>query len=136
MSKRKDQAAVSLGRRGGKARLKTMTPEERSEIAREAAKARWGTPMICPLCHNNDALRFRSELDVGQVPDYYLIRCEHCGDYDAEGSVTGSELKVGARVYAQEKIAALRRKGQRPVVNCKDNGLVVTARESRDRKKR
>jgi general stress protein YciG len=42
----KDQAAVSLGRKGGKARLKTMTPEERSEIARRAGKAsalkRWG----------------------------------------------------------------------------------------------
>ena len=37
---------AELGRRGGKARLKTMTPEERSEIARRAGKAsalkRWG----------------------------------------------------------------------------------------------
>lgn len=41
----KDVAAVELGRRGGKrggrARAENMTPEERSEAARKAAKARW-----------------------------------------------------------------------------------------------
>lgn len=39
MAKRKNPAAVALGRKGGKARLKTMTSEERSEIARKAGKA-------------------------------------------------------------------------------------------------
>jgi hypothetical protein len=39
MAKRKDPAAVALGRKGGKARLTTMTPEERSEHARRAGKA-------------------------------------------------------------------------------------------------
>jgi hypothetical protein len=39
--KRKDPAAVSLGRRGGKARVRNMSPEERSEAARIAAMARW-----------------------------------------------------------------------------------------------
>jgi hypothetical protein len=42
----KDAAAVSLGRRGGlrggKARSDNLSSERRSEIAREAAKARWG----------------------------------------------------------------------------------------------
>jgi hypothetical protein len=42
----KDPAAVSLGRRGGlkggTARAAKMTPERRAEIARKAAKARWG----------------------------------------------------------------------------------------------
>lgn len=37
----KDKAAVSLGRRGGKARAETMTAERRSQIARAAAKKRW-----------------------------------------------------------------------------------------------
>jgi len=41
----KDPAAVELGRRGGKkggkARAARMTPEQRSEAARKAAKARW-----------------------------------------------------------------------------------------------
>lgn len=41
MAKRKDPAAVSLGRRGGKARLKKMTSEERAAVARAAAAARW-----------------------------------------------------------------------------------------------
>lgn len=41
----KDPAAVALGRKGGlkggKARAAKMTPEERSEAARRAAKKRW-----------------------------------------------------------------------------------------------
>ncbi len=45
---RKDPAAVELGRRGGlkggKARAAKLTPEQRSEIARRAAAARWGRP--------------------------------------------------------------------------------------------
>ena len=42
----KDPLAVALGRRGGlkggKARAAKMTPGERSEAARKAARARWG----------------------------------------------------------------------------------------------
>jgi hypothetical protein len=41
----KDPAAVSLGRRGGlkggKARAEKLSPEQRSDIARRAARARW-----------------------------------------------------------------------------------------------
>lgn len=41
----KDPAAVALGRKGGvkggKARAAKLTPEQRSEAARKAAKARW-----------------------------------------------------------------------------------------------
>lgn len=39
----KDKAAQALGRKGGKARAKGMTPERRSEIARKAARSRWDT---------------------------------------------------------------------------------------------
>jgi hypothetical protein len=43
--KRKNPAAVSLGRKGGlkggKARAAALSPEERSEIAKRAAQARW-----------------------------------------------------------------------------------------------
>jgi hypothetical protein len=43
----KNPAAVELGRRGGlkggKARAEKMTPEERSEAARKAARARWSS---------------------------------------------------------------------------------------------
>ena len=38
---KKDEAAVSLGRKGGAARAKGMTPERRAEIARKAAESRW-----------------------------------------------------------------------------------------------
>ena len=41
----KDPAAVSLGRRGGlkggRARAAALTPEQRKEIARKGAAARW-----------------------------------------------------------------------------------------------
>jgi hypothetical protein len=43
--KPKNPAAVALGRlgglKGGKARAKKIAPEQRSDIARRAAKARW-----------------------------------------------------------------------------------------------
>ena len=42
----KDPAAVALGRRGGlkggKARAAALSPEQRAEIARAAARKRWG----------------------------------------------------------------------------------------------
>lgn len=38
----KDKAAAELGRKGGAARAKAMTPERRAEIARKAAAKRWG----------------------------------------------------------------------------------------------
>ena len=39
--KEKDPNAVALGRKGGKARLQKLTPEQRSDIARRAVRARW-----------------------------------------------------------------------------------------------
>ncbi len=45
MAKRKNPMAVALGRRGGKksaaGRMKKISPARRSEIARNAVKARW-----------------------------------------------------------------------------------------------
>lgn len=45
MAEEKNPAAVELGRlgglKGGKARAAKLTKEERSEIARKAARARW-----------------------------------------------------------------------------------------------
>jgi hypothetical protein len=38
----KDPAAKALGKRGGVARAKAMTPERRKEIAKKAADSRWG----------------------------------------------------------------------------------------------
>jgi len=44
-SREKNPAAVALGKlgglKGGKARAEKLTPEERSEIAKKAAKIRW-----------------------------------------------------------------------------------------------
>ncbi len=44
-SRAKDPAAVALGRRGGlkggRARAESLSAQQRTEIAREAARARW-----------------------------------------------------------------------------------------------
>jgi hypothetical protein len=40
----KDPAAKALGAKGGAARAKGMTPERRTQIAKEAAKKRWSKP--------------------------------------------------------------------------------------------
>jgi len=37
----KNPAAVALGRRGGKARVKNQTAQQRKDSARRAAQARW-----------------------------------------------------------------------------------------------
>lgn len=37
----KDPAAVSMGKRGGKARAKSLTQKQRSEIASKASESRW-----------------------------------------------------------------------------------------------
>jgi hypothetical protein len=39
----KNAAAVALGRMGGNARAAAMTAKKRSEIAKKAAKSRWGS---------------------------------------------------------------------------------------------
>jgi hypothetical protein len=41
MAKRKNPAAVALGRKGGKARKASQTTNQLSEQGRKAAKARW-----------------------------------------------------------------------------------------------
>ena len=37
----KNPAAAELGRLGGRARAKKMTPKQRADVARKAAQARW-----------------------------------------------------------------------------------------------
>jgi len=39
--KRKNPAAVTLGRKGGRARMKNLSPDQRTELARQAANTRW-----------------------------------------------------------------------------------------------
>jgi hypothetical protein len=40
-AKKKNPAAVSLGRKGGQRSRINLTPEQRTELARKAAAARW-----------------------------------------------------------------------------------------------
>jgi hypothetical protein len=41
MPKKKNPAAVALGRKGGKKRMKAMTKKQRSELGKAAAEKRW-----------------------------------------------------------------------------------------------
>ena len=41
MAKKKDSYAAEFARKGGRARAKKLTPEQRKESARKAAQARW-----------------------------------------------------------------------------------------------
>ena len=41
MAKKKNAAAVELGRKGGKASAERLTDQQRKEKARKAAQARW-----------------------------------------------------------------------------------------------
>jgi hypothetical protein len=68
VAKRKNPAAVSLGRKGGKARLKTMTQKERTEAARKAAIARWGGGVVVTQLGNRnleDELQVALEHELG-----------------------------------------------------------------------
>jgi hypothetical protein len=40
----KDPAAKALGKKGGAARAKSLSPERREEIAKRAAEKRWNKP--------------------------------------------------------------------------------------------
>jgi hypothetical protein len=42
MAKKKNPAAVALVRKGGKATARSLTPAQRSKMARNAATVRWG----------------------------------------------------------------------------------------------
>jgi hypothetical protein len=42
-SEGKDPPAVALGRKGGKARAKNLSANQRSKIAKKAPKSRWRT---------------------------------------------------------------------------------------------
>lgn len=44
MTIEKDNKFVEAGRRGGKARMAALEPEERRELSKAAAQARWGKP--------------------------------------------------------------------------------------------
>lgn len=42
----KDPAASALGKKGGAARARSLTSAQRSDIARRAAKRRWGKGLV------------------------------------------------------------------------------------------
>lgn len=69
----KDPAAQDLGRKGGKARARALTPSERSISARHAANARWNaeTPPLDDAWRE-DLVRINEDLDIAGD-------CSRCG---------------------------------------------------------
>ena len=55
------KAATALGKRGGKATAASLTPEQRSEVARTAAAARWKDRTVRPPrdCRPNTVVPIR-----------------------------------------------------------------------------
>lgn len=92
MNNHKNPAAVALGRlgglKGGKARAAALNREERREIARIAAKARWKPrPLACPFCHK--AGSHFEELDK----DAWYVCCDNCGVLGPEGKDKDEAIK-------------------------------------------
>jgi hypothetical protein len=54
---KKNQAAASLGKLGGRARAKKLTQEQRTESARKAAVARWVREKDRPQDGKNTTLK-------------------------------------------------------------------------------
>jgi hypothetical protein len=54
--KRKNPAAVALGRKGGKNSRVNLTPEKREALAKKAAAARWGQAKLQALKDAGDKL--------------------------------------------------------------------------------
>ena len=116
MAKRKDPAAVKLGRRGGKARGKNMTPEQRSESARRAALARWGIGL---LVFNSKVFFLRGT----QPSDESIIEIALATDTRDQSHFLGRCREVGLEVFGIERFPA--------GATCEDLRWVVEVKETR-----
>lgn len=74
-------SAVELGRlggiKGGPARAKALTKEQRVRIARKAALTRWGKLFACPFCHSSDLTFENSIFAVGDCA--VMCNNDNCG---------------------------------------------------------
>lgn len=72
--KEKNKAAQELGRlggkKGGKARAKALTPEQRSEIAKNAAQKRWAKVTESTGAEDEKALQKKKKRGVIPSPDF------------------------------------------------------------------
>ena len=70
MSEKESAVVSALARRGGLARARTLTPKERSEIARKAAQARWDRversqhTVVHQLTQDTEAPDFMRQVDL------------------------------------------------------------------------
>jgi hypothetical protein len=126
-TKKKDPAVNALAREGGLARARTLTPEERREIAKKAAQTRWeryrdaqseSGISVASVSHmlaveNDDSIEYISNVEIDA---YAEIRkkvrnhtisptcpCDECVDSVIE-QIRGRYLKVLAKIDRGEKL--------------------------------
>lgn len=115
MPMKKDPAAVTLGRKGGKARMRAMTALERSERASHAATVRWARVRRAKLDAEVDTRPMRPELN-GHPHFVLLYR------WRGRDSVLGR--------FTTEKEARLERKGVRGCGGYNSRHLLIVHREA------
>lgn len=113
----KHDAAVELGRSGGKARAAKLTPDERKGIASKAARARWGTSVP-------------SDGDLAGLGDYPAMAYVRVGGYPTGAMAdTGTKRTVIDRVLAERANAIpLHRTGRLNIAGTQLQGELMRVR--------
>lgn len=95
--KTKDEVKVAAGVKGGRARAKALTPEERSEIASRAAVARWGPPepgVIKRATHIGDLRIGDMSIPCAVLEDGTRVLSEHGITQALLGSRSGASKRL------------------------------------------
>jgi hypothetical protein len=91
VAKKKDPAAVALGRKGGKNSRVNLTPDRRRALAKKAAAARWAKPVT--------QADLKGQADL-QAAEWESDRAAQAGATEiAERLAQGAELKPGKLTF-------------------------------------
>ena len=109
MDKKKDAAAVALGRKGGKASARKLTDEQRREKARKAARAKWTRDKTPPAALWLARTRSRHE-NAGQL----TRREREAAEYAARGrsnTEIAQVLRIGVNTVKKHLGSAFEKLG-------------------------
>ena len=110
MAKRKNPAAVQLGKRGASARMKKLTPEQRSAVAKNAASARWAKPVT------QADLKRQSTL---QAAEWETDRVAQMGAEDINTRLAGGATMEPGKLVFDKKLKMATARHAVPVVATK-----------------
>lgn len=97
------------GKKGGKRRMASLTPRQRTNLGRKAAMARWGVPAECLFC----AQEARAH-DLRDGFDGQRIACPHCEvQYALTATAGASKAAAAARRNPEPVLEWLRRAQKR-----------------------